>query len=276
MKLRTIQRITKDFCLFSLATYGALWLLTEPLLFFLDISDPPGLGWYIAFLLASVSHGAWRARRRDKVLFRIPTSDSSLEITFGDIFEGEAVVVIPVNEYFDGELGDHVSEYSLHGQFIRNVLGGQSNSFHELTEEALKSAGHQGECVERQTGQCTRYPIGTVAKVDVNEKRFLLVALSVTDVDTLKASASVRQLWECLTGMWRGVRDYSNGRPVNLPLIGSGLSGIGLPKEYLVDIIAMSYIDETKKRKVSDKVNLVLPKSLKGELDLVAIQRKLT
>ena len=139
-----------------------------------------------------------------------------MEITLGDIFEGEGVVVIPVNEYFDGSLGDHVSVNTLHGFFIKNVLGGQSDAFFDLTSKALKSI--ESEEVLRTSGRGRKYLIGTVTSVDVNKKQYLLAALSQTDISTLKASATVNELWDCLAGAWRGARNYSNGDCVRIPL----------------------------------------------------------
>ena len=142
------------------------------------------------------------------------------------VFEDSEVVVISVNEYFDGDLGDHVSKKSLHGQFIRDVLGGQSQAFFNLTYEALKGVAPQEADVARSSGRRDRYAIGTVARVDVNDRRYLLVALTRTDLSTLKASATVEDLWICLAGAWKGIRDYSNGQSVG---IGCGSSSSTAP-----------------------------------------------
>ena len=145
---------------------------------------------------------------RGHVKLQIPASDSSIEITFGDIFEGVGVVIIPVNEYFDGSLGDHVSENTLHGRFIKNILGGQSDAFYDLTSTALQSV--VSEEVREKVEETLSIQL-EVACVDINETRFLLAALSRTDPETLKASATVHELWDCLAGIWQGVRNSSNG-----------------------------------------------------------------
>ena len=225
-------------------------------------------------ILASIVSGLWKCRPKGHVEFKIPGSDSSIEIEFGDIFEDGSVVVIPVNEYFDGRLGDHVSENSLHGQFIKKFLGGQASAFFDLTSKDLKSAS--SEAVHRANGRCAKYPIGTVARADVNGKRFLLAALSRTDVVSLKASATLHELWDCLAGIWNGVRDFSNGNSVKIPLLGSGLSGVGLPPKNLIEIIVTSFLYSTKKQKIADKVTLVLPHKLKREVDLITVKRSWT
>ena len=206
----------------------------------------------------------------------MPGSDSRFEVRFGDILEREGAIVIPVNEYFDGELGDLVSEQSLHGQFVRYILGGVSDSFVALTKGDLAKVEPEEKTLGKRRGQRVRYPIGTVAHADVHGKRYLLVALSHTDAESLMAYATVQDLWTCLAGVWQGVRDYSNGKPVSIPLIGSGLSKVGLPPANLVEVIATSFLCHTKERKVADKVTLVLPDRLAGEVDLTSMKRSWT
>lgn len=199
-----------------------------------------------------------------------------MEIKFGNIFDSGAVVVIPVNEFFDGELGDHVSENSLHGQFIKGVLGGQSQSFYDLTSDALAGVKPKEKGVARSSGQCDRYTIGTVARVDVASGRYLLAALSHTDVLSLKASASLHDLWMCLAGVWNGVRDHSSGRPVSIPLIGSGLSGVGLHPRHLLDFLVTSFFYHNKERTVVERVTIVLSNHLARDLDLKSIKERWT
>lgn len=125
----------------------------------------------------------------------------------------------------------------------------------------------------RKSGRKSKYPIGTIASVDVNDTRYLLAVLSKTDIDTLKASSTVHELWDCLAGIWEGVRQYSNGLCAKIPLLGSGLAGVGMPPRNLIEIIITSFFYYTKKNKIADKVALVLPISLKGEVDLITIKR---
>lgn len=236
--------------------------------------DMVGYHWLAVIAAPAVIIGLWRCLPRNHVEMKIPSSDSSLKITFGDIFDREGVIVIPVNEYFDGQLGNHVSKKSLHGQFIKNLLDGQSQLFYRLISEDLESV--QSETVPRKSGRNIKYPIGTVARADINGRRFILAALSRTDTATLKSSATVHDLWDCMNGIWQGARNFSNGENVNVPLIGSGLSRVGLPQRNLIDIIMTSLLYCTKEQKIADNVTLVLPDILKEEIDLVAIKRSWT
>ncbi len=237
---------------------------------------PQGPSWYVGFVILAIIAAVRLAWPVHHIEFQVPGSDSWFEIRFGDLLESEGVVVIPVNEYFDGELGDLVSAESLHGRFIKDMLGGVAGSFFELTTKDLAKVVPEDTNVPRPSGQRVRYPIGTVAHADVNEKRYLLAALSHTDVESSSAYATVQDLWTCLAGVWKAVREHSNGMPASIPLIGSGLSKVGLPPGNLIEVIATSFLCHTKERKVADRVTLVLPSRLAGKLDLKSMKRSWT
>lgn len=271
---KKLKRIIQDFLIYGFSCYGVLWIITESYGAFFEASKPEGLMSYAVLVTVSIVAGAWRCWPKNRIDIPVPNSDSQIEICFGDIFESSEAIAIPVNEFFDGMLGDHVSEKSLHGQFIKHVLGGQSSTFNELTNKVLKD--RDGKLTERKNGRKIMYPIGTVATVDVNEVRYFLVALSKTNTETLKAFASFHELWDCLSGLWEGIRNQSNGKDVKIPLVGSGLSGVGLPERNLIEIILTSFFYYTKKNKIADKIILVLPKNIGGKVDLVKIERSWT
>lgn len=260
----------------SLATFGAFWLVIESLGAFIDSLQPAGWMPYGTLWAVAVARGVWTTWPRRQIELPIPGSDSLFTIRFGDVFDTDGPVVIPVNEYFSGELGDHVSETSLHGQFIKKVLAGQSKTFRDLTRTALADVTPEETGGERVCGRTARYAIGTVACVDLPDRRYLLAVLSHTDVRSLKAHASVLDLWTCLEGVWKNIRNWSGGHPVTIPLIGSGLSGVGLPPKHIIGIIITSFFYFTKVKKVADEVSLILPSQMDRQIDLNDIKRRWT
>ena len=265
-----LKHVVSRFLVFSFAAYGALWTAIESVSAFEDKLKPTGAAAYCVLILLSIALGAWRAWPARRVEIRIPTSDSSIVVEFGDIFLKDGCMAIQVNEFFDSLLGQHVSPHSLHGQFIRDVLGGQSESFDALVTSAL--AGVPFDTVSRPSGNTKRYPIGTTASVDVNSKRYLLFAFARTDIATLKANATVHEFWDALSGLWDAVRVRSNGNPVFLPLPGAGLSGVGLPERQLLELLILSFVYHTKKNKIAKQVTLVLHPSLRKCIDLKSIK----
>jgi hypothetical protein len=227
---------------------------------------PDGLLQYSFLVLPSIAYGVWRAWPVSKIELTVPNSDSVLCIEFGDIWEKNGCIAIQVNEYFDSLIGDHVSTNSLHGQFIQKVLRSQSADFDMHVAKAL--ATEPFEAVIRSSGNTKKYKIGTTAAIDIGPKRFLLYAFTKTDITTLKASATVHEIWDALAGLWNSVMVNSNGDPVYMPLVGGGLSGVGLPAKNLLQILIISFSYYTKKNKLTNKLTIVLPKTLSKEIDL--------
>src|SRR5918995_1711611 len=195
--------------------------------------------------------------------------DTAIEVEFGDLFEAHGPKVIPVNEFFDSELGDPVLPHSLHGQLIGRLLGGHPASIDALVEEELKGQAH--EQVTRTKGKEKRYPIGTNPILKVGDERFFLLALCHTDLATLKASCDVPTLWKALTGLWSEGRTRAGGAPVSVPLIAGGLAGIGLPPSQLLQLILLSIVIASRERYITSVIHIVLPWKCFGEIDLEPI-----
>jgi hypothetical protein len=262
--LRTNQ--IKTFAVYALAAYGLAWTVVESIGAFFPDVKPEGWKQYGALILLSLAYGLKQARPKRSVELVVPYSDSTVRIEFGDLWTKDGCIAIQVNEFFDSQLGNHVSTNSLHGQFIRDRLRGQPAEFDRLVSLAL--TGEPFEPVPRTSGNTRRYQIGTTASVDVGPSRYLLFAFSKTDINTLKASATVHELWDALAGLWRAATIYSNGDPVSMPLVGGGLSGVGLPARSLLAILLISFAYHTKKQKITSKLTIVLPKDLATEVDL--------
>jgi hypothetical protein len=79
-------------------------------------------------------------------------------------------------------------------------------------------------------------------------------------------------MFNALSGLWVNARATLNGDALNLPLVGSGLSGVGLPARDLVNTIILSFIDETKRQIVAQKMRIILTWDRLSEVDLREIQ----
>ena len=249
---------------------GVLFTLIRIIDFFFPNCGLDEVVWFIIIAILSGIYGVWKARPCSKVVIPIPLTNSVFEIKFGDIFKNDGVTTIPVNEYFDHEIGDRVSEDSLHGQFILKILKGNTEKFRYLVDTSLK--GKDSVIKERKDGKKKSFEIGTVSKIDFKDRVYLLAALAHTDPHTFKASATTIELGKCLKGIWEAARTYSQGSCVVIPLIGSGLSGIGLPHEYLIQTILISFFESTKEKQVTGKLILVLDKKHESEINLNAIK----
>lgn len=62
-------------------------------------------------------------------------------------------------------------------------------------------------------------------------------------------------------------------QPLIVPLMGSGLSRVGIKSSILINIILAVLFEETKRSKITDSIVLVLPKDKLNEINLGAVVR---
>ena len=90
-------------------------------------------------------------------------------------------------------------------------------------------------------------------------------------LSTLKGSADIPELWMALVGLWNQVRISAGGHPVAAPLLGGGLSGVGLPGTQLLQLMILFIVNETKKRKITNDIHIILADDRFDEIDLAGI-----
>lgn len=220
--------------------------------------------------LACLLAGVVRALPPRGISHRIGGTNSRVSVRFGDIFQEPGVRVIPVNEFFDCELGEHVSPVTLHGQIIHRLYGGDAERFARDVDERLPSAA--AVSIPRADGRSLSYPLGTTVQVKFNQERYLLVAFAKTDPQTRKAHASVQDMWTALEGLWKSARIHSNGDAIVLPLLGSGQSGVGLPPQQLLTLILAAAIAETKRQRIGREIVVVIQEDFFEDVDLNAFE----
>ncbi len=187
---------------------------------------------------------------------------------FDDLFKVQGIKVIPVNEFFDSELGKLVSENSLHGQLLVRYFQRDSQQFELTVDDALKNVVPT-DTVTRSIGREKLYPIGTTALVAAANYRFLLVANCHTDLKENKASSDIPTLWKAMDHLWEAIRNESHGDPVNVPLLGGGRAATGVAAGQLLQLLLLSLV--TSKVQIGCKINVVLYEGDFETIDLRAI-----
>jgi len=251
--------------------FSVLWTLTESFSYFVPGFDLKGRFWLSVFGFISFCWAVDRAWKPSKVEFKVATCDTVIEIVFGDIFLRDGIRAIPVSEFFESLLGKPVSDRSLHGIFLKTAFGGQPESFDKQVDTELISV--PSIISPKSEGKSKSYPIGTTALIRVNDDRYLLFALTKTDLQTCKVYSDVSMMWQALHCLWQRARIEAGGNPFNVPLVGSGLSGLGLPSRDLVNLIVLSAITETKAKKITSRIRIVLHRDRFEELDLREVKR---
>jgi len=221
----------------------------------------------IAIAAVSIGIGLKKVWKPSNVKIKVARSDTTIEISFADLFSQSGLRVIAVNDFFDSKIGSPVSEKSLHGQLLQKCFGGSPLPFDSQLDDQLNDYQIIEACPGKD-GKQNRYERGSTAVVLANSDKYLLFALTTTSAADCKASCDVTHMWYALHCMWQRARSECGGHDVNVPLIGSGLAGLGLPTRDLLNVIILSAITETKAKEICKTIRVVLHDSRFEDIDL--------
>lgn len=221
----------------------------------------------IAGILISCGWGLWKVWKPSKITIKIANSATCIEVVFGDIFEKDGIRAIGVSEFFETQLGQPVSDKSLHGAFLKRHFSGFPDSIDKQLAGQLANV-ESTQVPEKTEGKTLCYAIGTTAVISVNEDRYILFALTKTVPATCKVYSDVELMWRALHKLWQRARVECNGYPLNLPLVGSGLSGLNLPTRDLLNLVILSAITESKAHEITQTIRVVLRRDRFEDIDL--------
>ena len=259
----------------ALSCLGLIWLITEITTFSSESVEHYLKLHGSAYLLVSIGAAATvlfvQVFERSSVTFQLPTTDTNISIRFGDLFHETDNLLIGVNEYFDSALGHVVAQHSVHGQFIINFYKSEEARFRADLDTALASA--KSSPSRRPINPKLKYEIGTTAVLSIGGRKAFLVAMSHTDIQTSKASATVPMLWNAMTGALQTVRDYGNGEAIAMPLIGNGHSSVNIEPQHLLRLLVLAIVDFGRKKGLPKKISIIVPDACFKVLDIREIAR---
>jgi hypothetical protein len=265
-----ITRHPKRFFLAIAFGYASLWTVLEPIFAIAEIKTTGYNCYYLlGYFLLSIVIALFVIYPKRKVKFDLKNTNTKVEIEFGDLFKSAGHKVIAASEFFDSKIGKPVSPKSLQGIFIERILGGHTNIFDTVVNTQL--AGQEIATVQRVDGKTLKYDLGTTITIEHNQSLYFLFALSNSDNDC-NASSTPSLMLKALDGLWNKVRIDGNGIDINLPLIGNGLSRVGLPPSQLLQLTLISLLKSAKERDLSSTIRIVLTNDIFDKIDLEIIK----
>ena len=260
------------------ATLGLFWLVIEPIIGLtgksIDLTYWQLFGWSAVFgIIWLIFDGLWFSGfLKQSIEIKSNGFDTRIVIKFGDIFQEEGWKAIALTNFFDSIVDDRfVSSKSLHGILLQKYWAGNTDDWNRQVDEQLTATECSSE--KRNGGKQSRYRIGTTVAVEQAGNRFLCVALSHTDISNQEAKASSSDLHQAVRGLLRKARSVCGDEPLSIPLMGSGLSRVGIKNNILVDLILTAIFEETKNNKVTSEIRIVLPKEKASEINLASLQK---
>lgn len=228
-----------------LESLGVLMLLYELLIIIAPIESfisSHKLCLFIGIVLICLFYSIYGLLFPQKELTLNINKRTRLVIRRGDLMESNGLLVIPVNEYFDTHLGDGIiNEYSLHGQLLTR--------YNEKIPDLRKKIDKELEAVTPLPVNRIRtmvdglpnrrYPLGTCVRIVDGDSSYLLVA--VTRFNKYEhVDVSTEEFPEIIRKMFNGIEQLYDGRPVYLPLVGSGIAGYELTNMQIMYIIVQA------------------------------------
>ena len=210
------------------------------------------------------------ANKKDEKKLKI--NSTNIVIKYGDLFEEEGLKVIAFNEFFDTQVDDKViATSSLNGIFITEHSDGASTIDNKIDSEIRLKQSIISENVHRKFGgKTTRYKLGCVCPY----YDYFLLSFSHFDDDN-KAYISVEDYISCLMHMWNELDIYYAGRPIVLPLLGSGITRFNtsdITSQELLKYMVMTFKAIKVKFNNTSSLTIILNEKIRDDINLYEIQ----
>ncbi|MGE4536364.1 MAG: macro domain-containing protein [Desulfovibrio sp.] len=282
--LTTLKTAVSHYPSYFLKTFGLLWGFIEPIIALASTTlatESIKLTYGQLFVFSIFISLVWlmidgilvTGFLKQSISIKSNGFDTNIIIEFGNLFKQEGWKAIPVNDFFDSIVdGKHISKKTLHGLMLTTHWGGHIEDWNTQVESDLVNNSEFGH-EQRASGKCKRYAIGTTCSTSKDEHKFLCVALTHTDVSNLETKATPSDLYQAVIGLLKKARSICGNEPLSIPLMGSGLSRVGIKSNPLINLIVTAIIEETKVNKVTNEIRIILPEARLSEISLTAIQK---
>lgn len=209
-----------------------------------------------------------------RVTIKMPHIRTNINILAGDLLSQEGCAIVPANDFFDNVVNESiVAAKSVDGQMIKRFWTGNLSEMDKVTNEQLKNSPFT-EVDRELPAKTRRYAVGTSVILKARDDlRVIWVALTTTDIETNKTHAGIEDLQLAIRAALVSARNNGNGDVLNVPLMGGGLSRIGMSSSFLLNLLIGIIVDESKKENITEKINIVLTRKVISELNLLEIKK---
>ena len=254
--------------------YVTIWAVLEPLIGIVPQAEKYFSGEFKFFvlLLTSTLIGLYRSAVPKDLI--IQYGNSVIKIVFGDLFTVSGFKVIPVSRYFfETEVVSTSLQHKVIQLFVQSQEG--SKGF-DVYEKSLSLALEHEPCQEVYRNVLGRkdkhYPLGTSIPLDLDGETYILFALTETELKgcITNDNCNTLKMWNALEVLWQRVRVYSRGHSINIPLIGSGVTGIRLnPSQILeLNLLAIANTIQESGKITTEEIKIVLHPKYMETIDL--------
>ncbi|MCS7481912.1 macro domain-containing protein [Umezawaea endophytica] len=255
----------------SLATFGVLGGSVQ----IYDVLTPKAT--YSPLVMAvllgvlPITVGLTRAWPRDTLFRHLGQPDATIKITIGDLFNQDSHLVIGYTDTFDTDTTDPrvIHPRSIQAQFQQRYYPDSIALGRALTS-TLSHITPQCD-ITKTHGNTNRYPIGSVAVLDVGNHLAFCLAYARMGHD-LVARGTVDDIWNSLSALWDSIYTHAHREPVSIAVIGSELAKVdSLDRASLIRLIILSFIARTRTSVVTRQLTIVIHPNDSEKVDMLEL-----
>lgn len=249
---------------------AALWGIAEPFATtYTRLLGLPLLTLLAAGALLISCIQAWSPRQ---ISLRWDALQLSVAVKAGDLFTQDCNLAITTDDFFLTQSSKLVNPRSLVGQLVQREYKGQAKDLDHDIEHAL--AGFSGATTVESgiENKNKRYPVGTTASIRRSDKSLFVTALCQVDLASQHGRATANDIWAALQGMWKTLAQNPSGKPLAVPLIGTGQTGSGLSHTAVLNITLASLLTAARQLPIHDEIHIIIPLQSLEHIDLQSIR----
>lgn len=239
-------------------------------LFDLFPSIPHWTFWFIVPLayLAIFSLLYYLIKKTYESVYSTNINSVPVNIKIGNIFEEEGLKLIPCTDTFEMTVDDRViSKSSLNGQLVENGYCDKERLQKYLRDEGFYPGKWEDN---RYTSGGKRLDLGSILVFD---KYFLLAFTSLNE----KAEAHINRgdYEKCLMKMWSDIRTFYNGRDINIPILGGGITTLDSGSKNYTDLLKCMLCTFGRSGiQLNSEVNIIIREQDFEKIDMQKIRRE--
>lgn len=248
--------------------------------------------WIRGIISAAILIGIWgfcfvavsiHMTRKNRFKVLSANNGHALYLQYGNIFDANEVIdssqrrniVVPVNRCFDTHVDNHiVSAQTVHGATFNSLYASGKYTEESLSMtigKLLKNTSYESLSEEEKPeGNRRRYPVGTVVDLPgYGTEHFFLWALSTFD-SNLKAHTSMQEYALAVQKLIESCNEESEGFPVVLPLVGTGLSRTKKDQQDVLKYLINAF--RINKDEINCDIHIVVRDDMKNEIAIMNIK----
>ena len=199
------------------------------------------------------------------------TPQTQIHLVEGDLFAQDGQLVIGTCDTFDTAVPDIVERSSGVGVVLDRLYGNAVARLDADLDAALRAVPPVGDVDKR--GKTVRYPLGTVAVVDVPPRRLFFVAHTARD-ERNREHGTAAGLWASLVSLWAAISEHSSDATICMPVLGGSTSGAShiAPTQDAIRSIILSFMFASRSNTVCRELRIVVPPRDYQRLDQLELQ----